>query len=55
MDTLGESVNFESSIDPSNFKTIDSTVLTNTMTTMVMDEDSEDDMLNMPNPGQFSQ
>jgi len=55
MDTHGESLNFESSIDPSNFKTMDSTVFSNTMTTMVMDEDSEDDMLNMPNPGQFSQ
>jgi len=56
MDNLGESINFTDSIDPSNFKTMDSTVMSNTMTTMVMDEDSEDDLQDMPyNKHPFSQ
>lgn len=50
-DTLESTTN----LDPTKFQTMDSTYMSNTQTTMVMDEDSDDDMVGMPDIGQFSQ
>jgi len=55
-DQFGESINFGESLDiiPTHMRTLDSTSMSNTQTTMVMEEDSEDDLRNMPNSGEFT-